>query len=194
MSADAGLFTLFLLVLADSLGVPAPGDTALLAAGALAAEGRLPLVPVIAVATAAAIVGDSIVYWVGRRGGRRVLQREGRWASHRHAALARADRFYAQYGLLAVFFTKFIPGVRAVGPLVAGTAEMPWIPFVLVNAAACAAWTTLAAVAGYALGLWAVAIAVGAFVLTMAAIWLIRRARERRAVAGDDPAVAVARD
>lgn len=183
MSSDAGLLTLFALVFADSLGVPAPGDSALIVAGALVADGRVSLMAVIAVASAAAIIGDTIVYGVGRFGGRRILLRDGRFAQHRRRAVAKADAFYARHGLAAVFLGKFVPGVRGVGAFVAGTSGMRWGAFALVNAAACVTWTSLAVTVGYALGpALILAVVVGVLVLTGLA-WGLRhfgaRAREQ---------------
>ncbi len=177
MSSDAGLATLFLLVLADSLGVPAPGDSALFVAGALAADGSISVLAIVAVATLAAIIGDTIVYWVGRSGGRRVLLRDGRFAERRRSALAKADAFYARYGLLAVFVGRFIPGVRGVGALAAGTSGMSWPAFAAVNAVACLSWTSLAVAAGYAVG---PALAFGVIIAAVAVsgvVWLVQRRR-----------------
>lgn len=179
MTSDAGLATLFLLVLADALGVPAPGDSALFVAGALAADGSTPVVAIILVASAAAILGDTVVYWVGRSGGRRVLLRDGRFAERRRSALAKADAFYARYGLLAVFVGRFIPGVRGVGALAAGTSGMRWGAFATVNAAACVSWTSLAVAAGYAVG---PSLAFGAIIAAVAVaglVWVVRRHRAR---------------
>ena len=74
-----GLIALFLIVMLESGGVPLPGETALVAAGVFASSGRLDIVAVIAVAAAAAIIGDNVGYWIGRTGGRSVLTR---WRSH----------------------------------------------------------------------------------------------------------------
>ncbi|MFA9269388.1 MAG: DedA family protein [Baekduiaceae bacterium] len=174
MTPDAGLVTLFALVLADSLGVPAPGDSALLVAGALVADGHVSLVATIAVASAAAMVGDTIVYWVGRSGGRRLLLRDGPAADRRRSALAKADRFYQRYGLIAVFFGKFVPGVRGVGALAAGASGMRWGAFAAVNAAACLAWTSTAVAAGYAAGP-SVVLIVGVAAVAAGVVWILRR-------------------
>lgn len=182
MTADAGLFTLFAFVLADSLGIPVPGESALLVAGALASEGRLPLAGVIAVASVAAIVGDSIVYWVGRSGGRRLLLRDGWQAERRRLALARADAFFGKYGVFAVFFAKFIPGVRGVAAFAAGASGMRWGPFVIVNAVACVTWTTLVVAAGFVAGVTVVLVALLVAVLASGLAWAV--SRRRRAVAG----------
>ena len=78
-----GLIALFLVVMLESGGIPLPGETALVAAAIFASQGKLNIVEVIAVAAAAAIIGDNLGYWAGRTGGRKLLQRYGplrRWS------------------------------------------------------------------------------------------------------------------
>lgn len=175
----AGLWVLFVLVLADSLGVPAPGDTALIVAGGLAADERLWLPAVIAVAWVAAVIGDGIAFEAGRRGGRRLMEREGRFAEHRRAALERADRFYARHGLFAVFFIKFVPGIRAVSPLAAGTTSMRRASFTVVNGLACGCWTAATASIAYAAGPTGAALIV-AVALALALLGMAIRVARRR--------------
>lgn len=178
--AQFGYPVLALLIFAESAGLPLPGETALLTAGGLVATGHLALPAVIAVATIAAIAGDTLGYWLGRRGGRAFLTRDGLGAAHRRHALARADRFFARYGTLTVFFGRWIPGVRVVAAVTAGAARMPWPRFALANALGALAWaasvSTLAAAAGPtgALALAAGGLGLGALTLIGA------RLRQRR--------------
>lgn len=191
-----GLLALFALIVGDSLGVPVPGDTALIVAGGLAADGQVALPAVIAVATTAAILGDTVVFLFGRRFGRQLVLRDGPFADRRRAALVRADTFYARYGLPTVFFGKFVPGVRAVGALAAGTSDMPWRSFAPVNAIACLTWTTGVATIAYLAGptgaLVLAGAALGASGLALAVGGARRRQRRRRTVSvrrrpsGDD--------
>ena len=147
-----GYAALFGVVFAESAGLPVPGETALLAAGVLAGTGQLALGAVIAVAAAAAILGDNLGYAVGLRGGRRLLLRPGPLAGWRHRSLHRAEAFFARYGEPAVFVARWVPVARYLTPLTAGAAEMPWRKFTLFNAAGAIAWcaslTALAAFAG----------------------------------------------
>jgi undecaprenyl-diphosphatase len=140
------------IILGESAGFPVPGETALITAGGLVAAGHLSLPLVILVAAVAAIVGDTIGYWLGRRGGRALLLRDGFGATHRRHAVARADRYFARYGAATVFFGRWVPGVRIVGAVAAGAARMPWPRFAVANAAGGFAWattvTTLAVLAG----------------------------------------------
>jgi undecaprenyl-diphosphatase len=140
------------LILGESAGLPLPGETALITAGGLVASGHLLLPLVIVVAALAAITGDTIGYWVGRRGGRALLLRDGFGATHRRHAVRRADRFFARYGAATVFFGRWIPGVRVVAAVMAGAARMPWPRFAAANVAGAFAWAatiaTLAMLAG----------------------------------------------
>lgn len=179
--STAGLWILFVLVLGDSLGVPAPGDAALIVAGGLAADGRLWLPAVVAVAWVAAVIGDGIAFEAGRHGGRRLMEREGRFAEYRRAALERADRFYARHGLFAVFFIKFVPGIRAVSPLAAGTTSMRRWSFAVVNGLACGCWTTATASVAYAAGPTGAALIVAVGIALSLTSVAIRAARRRPA-------------
>ena len=179
-----GYPVLALLIFGESAGLPLPGETALLTAGGLAAAGHLALPAVIAVAAAAAILGDTLGYWLGRRGGRALLTRDGLGAGHRRHALARADRFYARHGAATVFFGRWIPGVRVVAAVTAGAARMPWPRFALANAFGAITWaasvSTLAAAASptgaLALALALAAAGLGLGALTLTGAWLRQRA------------------
>lgn len=150
--AHLGYPVLGALVLAESAGLPLPGETALLSAGGLAAGGQLALPLVILVAATAAIAGDTIGYWLGRRGGRAFLLRDGLLASHRRRAVARADRFFDRYGMATVFFGRWVPGLRVVAALMAGATRMPWRRFAVANALGAFAWAATVASLAAALG------------------------------------------
>jgi undecaprenyl-diphosphatase len=150
--AHLGYAALFGLVAAESAGIPVPGETALVAAGLLAGAGKLSLPIVILVGAAAAIIGDNVGYLLGRRGGRAILVRDGFLADHRRKAAAKGEAFFARHGSKAVFFGRWVPGVRVVGAVLAGASAMPWRRFVLYNALGGLAWSatvaTLAAILG----------------------------------------------
>jgi undecaprenyl-diphosphatase len=150
--SQIGYAALAALILGESAGLPLPGETALITAGGLVAAGHLSLPLVILVAALSAIVGDTIGYWVGRRGGRALLLRDGLGATHRRHAVQRADRFFARYGAATVFFGRWVPGVRVVAAVMAGAAGMHWPKFAAANAAGAFAWaatvSTLAMLAG----------------------------------------------
>ena len=136
---------LFALVGGESAGLFLPGETALITAAVLASRGRLDLPVVIAVAAAGAIAGDNIGYLAGRRGVRRLLRR-------RQALVERAEAFFARHGAPAVFFARWITGLRVVAAWVAGTSAMPWRRFVVWNALGGVAWAATVGVLAYVLG------------------------------------------
>ncbi len=183
VSPSLGLPALAALIFGESAGLPLPGETALIVAGGLSAAGHLSLVSVILVAALAATTGDMLGYWIGRRGGRRVLLRDGRFAAHRHAAVAKADQYFERYGVLTVFFARFVPGVRVVGALAAGASEMRWRSFAIANVLGCFAWATTVASFAYVAGPEGtiVLIALGITVAVVGFIVTARNARRERA-------------
>jgi membrane protein DedA with SNARE-associated domain len=150
--ANVGYPLLFVLVGAESAGALVPGETSLILAGALAGRGQLSLPLVIAVAAAAAIVGDNIGYLIGRRGLRRLLDRPGRGAARRQRLVARGEAFFRRYGAAAVFFGRWLPGLRVVASWLAGADHMPWRRFLLWNALGGIGWAATIGSIAYAVG------------------------------------------
>jgi membrane protein DedA with SNARE-associated domain len=144
-----GYVALAALVGAEASGVPVPGETALIAAAVLASDGDLSIQVVIAIAAASAIVGDNIGYALGARFGRRVLTRPGRTYEHRRAALERGERLYARHGAKAVFFGRWIAGLRVWAAWLAGMTSMPWRRFLVWNALGGVAWAIWFGLLGY---------------------------------------------
>ena len=107
-----GLLLLFLLVAMESAGVPLPGETALVTAAILAQRGHYSLVSVIVVAAAAAIVGDNIGYWIGRKGGRALLRRTPIVRGYFERALPPSERFFRRHGPKTVFLGRFVAILR----------------------------------------------------------------------------------
>ena len=141
--ADYGLVLLFALVAMESAGIPLPGETALIAAAVLASHGDFSIAAVIAVAAAAAIIGDNIGYWAGRTGGRRLLERwsrVGRWSG---GVIERSERFFARHGAKTVFIGRFIAVLRVTAAWLAGISRMEWWRFFLWNAAGGICWAVL---------------------------------------------------
>ena len=150
--AISGLSAVFLAVMLESAGLPVPGETALIAASVLAAQGLLSLPLVIVVAAAAAIIGDNAGYWIGRAAGRRLLERWRPVARYTDKMLPLAERFFSHHGGKAVFLARFIPGLRVIGALVAGIAGMEWWRFLAWNVAGGVVWATSVALIAYWLG------------------------------------------
>src|SRR3954464_13020431 len=123
--SQIGYPVLFALIFAESAGAPLPGETALVTAGVLAGAGPLSLARVVGGAIAAAVMGDTIGYWIGRRGGRAVLLHRGPLAALRAHALTHGERFFGRHGAKTVFLGRFVPGVRVVVAVLAGANAMP---------------------------------------------------------------------
>ena len=144
-----GLFALFVIVMLESGGVPIPGETALIAAGIFASRGRLDITAVIAVAAIAAIVGDNIGYWIGRTGGRRLLDRWGRVTRVSERALPWAEDFFRRHGSKTIFLARFFSILRVTAAWMAGVSRMHWWTFFGWNAAGGICWALLVGLAAY---------------------------------------------
>jgi membrane protein DedA with SNARE-associated domain len=147
-----GLVALFVIVMLESGGVPLPGETALIAAAVFASQGNLDIVAVVAVAAAAAIVGDNLGYWVGRTGGRRLLERHrllSRWFG---SVLPWAESFFERHGPKTIFIGRFFSILRVTAAWMAGVSRMRWWTFFLWNAAGGICWAVLVGLVAYFLG------------------------------------------
>lgn len=185
----AGYAVVGLMIGIESMGVPVPGETTLLVASIAASRGRLEIEWVIAAAALGAIIGDNIGYWIGRKGGRRLLERPGRHHARRQAMLRHGDRFFARHGPKAVFLGRWVALLRITAAVLAGANGMPARSFFLWNALGGVCWAVSVGLLGYFLGatgerlvtqvgVWA-AVA-GACVLVAGLVWF--KLRERRAL------------
>jgi len=136
----------------ESFGVPAPGQTIMVAAAIYAGAGRLNIVAVAAIAFVAAVLGDNIGYWIGVRGGRRVVHRWGRYVFLTPERLGRAEAFFARRGSRIVVVARFIDGLRQLNGVIAGITAMPWRTFLLYNAIGAAMWVGWWTTVAYLLG------------------------------------------
>jgi membrane protein DedA with SNARE-associated domain len=143
-----GLAALFLIVMLESSGVPVPGETALVTAGVFAQRGSLNIAAVIAVAAVAAIVGDNIGYWIGRTGGRSVIER---W-SFASGSLPWSERFFRRHGPKTIFLARFFAVLRVTAAWLAGISRMHWWTFFLWNAAGGICWAALVGLVAYYVG------------------------------------------
>jgi membrane-associated protein len=148
----AGYPLLFVIVMCESGGIPLPGETALITAALLASNGKLEIEFVIAVAAAAAIIGDNLGYLVSRKGGRYLLERPGRFQRQRKEVLDIGEPFFERHGPKAVFFGRFILGLRTWASWLAGATHMRWRTFVLWNALGGICWATAVGLLAYFVG------------------------------------------
>ena len=145
-----GLPLLFVVIMLESFGIPLPGETALILFGVLASNGDYDIAAVIAVAAAAAIVGDNLGYWViGRWGGRAMFERSRYLKRYADAVLPRAERIMSRHGGKTVFFGRFVAILRFTAAWVAGLGRMHWWKFLLWNALGGIAWATLVGLVAY---------------------------------------------
>lgn len=182
----------------ESMGVPSPGETALILAAVLANQGKLQIELVIAIAVASAILGDNIAYFIGRKVGRDVLSRPGPFQHRRKYLLDAGDRFFDKHGAKAVFLGRWIALLRVAAAWIAGINEMPFPRFFVWNALGGLTWATTVGLAGYFAGNAAEriikdvgiygAIAIGVLIVAFLVWRKAREIREMRARAGEEEA------
>jgi membrane protein DedA with SNARE-associated domain len=148
----AGYPLLFILVMSESSGVPVPGETGLITASVLASQGKLEIAVVIGLAAAGAIIGDNIGYLIGRKGGRWLLERPGLLHEQRLQVLTVGEPFFKRHGPKAVFFGRFLLGLRVWASWLAGATRMNWRSFLLWNALGGITWATVVGLVAYYLG------------------------------------------
>lgn len=180
-----GYLVIFLGAMLESaafLGVVIPGESLVLVAGFLAAQGLFDLDALIIVIAIGATLGDNLGYEMGRRLGRPTLLRYGSRVGMSQARLDKADRFFAKHGGKAVFLGRFVGFARALVPFLAGSARMRYRDFLAYNAVGAALWSLAITLLGYFLGAsWHVAagwigrasaILGGMFLFGLALTWL----------------------
>jgi membrane protein DedA with SNARE-associated domain len=188
--AHVGYPLLFALIAVETMGIPVPGEAALLTAAIIASRGDLDIEIVIALAAAAAILGDNIGYLIGRHGGRRLLARPGRFEVQRRRVLQYGEPFFARHGGKAVFFGRWMAWLRIWSAWLAGINRMRWPSFVFWNAAGGIVWAVSVGLVAYYLGeagdraIKTAGVAGGAGVVVSAVvIYLALRYRHRREAA-----------
>jgi membrane protein DedA with SNARE-associated domain len=151
--ASYGYLALFALVGAESLGIPLPGETALVIAGAYAGHThRLNPWLIFLVASAAAIIGDNIGYWLGDKGGYQLARRYGPKVRFDERKLKIARYLFGTYGGKVVFFGRFVSVLRTYAAFLAGTNRMRWRRFLPANAAGGIIWAAVYTLASYLAG------------------------------------------
>jgi membrane protein DedA with SNARE-associated domain len=151
--ASYGYLVVFLLVMIESIGVPVPGETALIGAALYAGSThKLEIWWIIAVAIAGAVLGDNIGFSIGRYGGAKLLLRYGHKIHLHEARLKIGIWLFRRHGGKVVFWGRFVSILRTWAAFLAGTNHMEWRRFLFYNAAGGAVWATLYAVAYYEFG------------------------------------------
>lgn len=184
------------LVLIEDFGVPVPGETVLILGAVYAGAGRLNIVLVALLGFLGAVLGDNIGFALGHFGGRRLVERYGRYVFLTPERLDRATRFFEAHGGKIIVAARFIEGLRQANGIIAGTTGMHWARFLLFNAIGAALWVAVWTSLGYFSGSHIdtiyndatrydtyLAIAVGALLLAYIArrVERVRRVRARKA-------------
>jgi membrane-associated protein len=171
----------------ESMGIPSPGETALVAAAILASQGKLQIWLVILIGVTSAIVGDNIGYWLGRRYGRNVFMAPGPFLHHRVHAIRYGDGFFKRHGPKAVFLGRWIALVRFATAWLAGINRMPFKRFFFWNALGGITWGVTYGLVGYFGGKAAAhvlaqagLVGLAVMVAMLGGFWLAVRRRERR--------------
>ncbi len=148
-----GYWVVFVMVGLESTGLPLPGETTLIAAALVAQRtGRLDIVGLVAAASAGAIIGDNLGYYIGREGGWRAL----RWLAKRiridQRSLKLARYLFMKHGGKVVFFGRFVAVLRVFAAFLAGVSMMPWGRFLVFNATGGIVWAAVYGFGTFALG------------------------------------------
>ncbi len=139
-----GYFAVFAFIALESLGIPLPGETTLIAAAVYAgATHHLNIGAVFLVAATAAIVGDNAGYWLGRAGGQRVADRYGHFVRLDATKLKIGRYLFERHGSKVVFFGRFVTVLRTYAAFLAGLNTMRWRRFTVFNAAGGLLWSAL---------------------------------------------------
>ena len=144
-----GYSVLFAALFAHQIGLPLPGPLFLLAAGALAATGKLSLLPSLGLAVTACVLADWVWYEAGRRRGNKVLHFIHRLTRDPDAQDRRAKETFARYGLPLIVLAKFVPGLDAVVPPMAGTSRTSRLRFLAFESAGAGLYSGVYAGLGY---------------------------------------------
>lgn len=139
--AESGLFFGFFL----------PGDSLLFSAGVLASQGFMPIGILSVGCFIAAVAGDSVGYWFGKKYGRGVFEKEKLPLVKRHH-LEKAEKFYEKHGRKTIILARFVPIVRTFAPIAAGIAQMEYRTFISYNIIGGFVWGVGVTLAGYFLG------------------------------------------
>jgi membrane-associated protein len=150
--ANVGYAAVFALIAVETMGIPVPGETALVAAALLAHKGQMDIVLLVVIASAAAIIGDNVGFAIGRKGGRKLLLRPGPFYAQRLRVIELGEPFFAKHGPKAVFLGRWVSGLRIASAWLAGINGMSWPVFLFWNALGGIFWASAVGFGVYALG------------------------------------------
>jgi membrane protein DedA with SNARE-associated domain len=146
-----GYLALIIFAFVEACCIPISSEITFAAAGLLAHEGHLSLPLVILIGTLAEMGGSLTSYWIGRRGGRTLLDKYGKWVLVSHTDVDRAERFFAGRGTWIVAVARVLPLVRCFASFGAGLVEVPAAPFAIFSLIGTAVWASALSLLGYSL-------------------------------------------
>jgi membrane protein DedA with SNARE-associated domain len=151
--AQHGYWAVFLVIMLESSGLPLPGETVLLLAGAYAgATDNLDIFWIIVAASAGAIIGDNIGFWIGRTYGARLLARYGKFIHLPESRLRLGQYLFERHGGKIVFFGRFVAFLRVLAALLAGINKYDWRKFLFFNATGGVIWAVIMGAGAYVFG------------------------------------------
>lgn len=190
-----GYPAVFVLVALESLGIPLPGETILIAAGIYAGTThRMSIWAIFAVAAVAAITGDNIGFWIGDKGGYKLLRRYGHRVRLDERKIKVGRLIFDRHGAKVVFFGRFVSILRTYAAFIAGTLKMRWRRFLPYNASGGIVWAAIYAFASYGLGNTIkkashsadIALGLVAVLVVVGLVLLVRRQAEKLADEAED--------
>jgi membrane protein DedA with SNARE-associated domain len=192
-----GLIAIFVTMTGESAGLPISSEIVVPLGGALASQGKLNFVLVVAVSSLANLTGSLIAFYLTRRFGETVvLSRFGRWMGLSRGHLRLADRFFARFGLWAVFLGRLLPIVRTYISFPAGLSKIGYPMFTIVTLVGAVPWNFGLAYAGFLLGQnyqrvattlgpFAIPIIIGVVILLAVAWWFGRKLGDEETAKGE---------
>jgi len=149
---DYGYLAVALGILLEDFGLPTPGETLLITGAILASAGALNIYVLLFLAWLGAVVGDNIGYLIGRTGGHRLMVRYGARFGVTDRRLMQVEEFFHRYGGWVIVFARFVVVLRQFNGIVAGTLEMHWLRFLVLNAIGAALWVAFWGILSFWLG------------------------------------------
>jgi membrane protein DedA with SNARE-associated domain len=149
---DYGYWAVAIGILLEDFGLPTPGETLLITGAILASAGALNIYLLLFVSWLGAVIGDNIGYLIGRTGGHRLMIRYGARFGVTDARLKQVEAFFDRYGAWVIVFARFVLVLRQFNGIVAGTLEMHWLRFLILNAVGAALWVVFWGMLSFWLG------------------------------------------
>jgi membrane protein DedA with SNARE-associated domain len=149
---DYGSWAVAAAILLEDFGLPTPGETMLVAGAIAASLGEINIYALLLLSFAGAVIGDNIGYGIGRAGGHRLVARYGSRVGVTDERLKHVEAFFDRYGGWVIVFARFVVILRQLNGIVAGTLEMHWLHFLVLNAVGAALWVGFWGILAYNIG------------------------------------------